>query len=167
MSRPAVQPGLAQTHLESRRCRLRGRVEHPLRAAGASAEPLPADRVYHLLREAEDLYWNELAWEQATDEEVVSGGRLTELAFPAFLAFVDGLLPNESRAGSRPHPDVVEEILIFLSEHFLRFTVDLESGADSQRLVWARAMTARLIDLVLYRLHQLTPEECEALDGAG
>ena len=167
MSRPATQPGMAQAHLESRRCRIRGRLDHPLRAAGASAEPLPADRVYHLLREAEDLYWNELAWEQATDEEVVSGGRLTELAFPAFLAFVDGLLPNESRAGSRPHPDVVEEILIFLSDHFLRFTVELESGADSQRLVWARAMTARLIDLVLYRLHQLTPEECEALDGAG
>ena len=95
-------------------------------AVSVACEPLPADRVYHLLREAEDLYWNELAWEQATDEEVVAGGRLTELAFPAFLAFVDGLLPNESRAGSRPHPDVVEEILIFLSDHFLRFTTELE-----------------------------------------
>ena len=167
MSRYAAQPGMAQAHVESRRCRIRGRVDHPLRAAGAAAEPLPADRVYHLLREAEDLFWNELSWEQATDEEVVSGGRLTELVFPAFLAFVDGLLPNASRTGSRPHPDVVEDILIFLSEHFLRFTGELEGGADSQRLVWARAMTARLIDLVLYRLHQLTPEECEALDGAG
>ena len=158
---------MAQAHLESRRCRIRGGIDHPLRSAGASAEPLSGDRVYHLLREAEDLYWNELSWEQATDEEVVSGGRLTELVFPAFLAFVDGLLPNESRAGSRPHPDVVEEILIFLSQHFLRFSVELEAGADSQRLVWARAMTARLIDLVLYRLHRLTAEECEALDGTG
>jgi hypothetical protein len=158
---------MAQAHVESRRCRIRGRVDHPLRAAGAAAEPLPADRVHHLLREAQDLYWNELSWEQATDEELVAGGRLTELAFPAFLAFVDTLLPNESRAGGRPHPDVVEAILIFLSDQFLRFTVELEGGADSQRLVWARAMTARLIDLVLYRLHQLTPEECEALDGAG
>ena len=158
---------MAQAHVESRRCRIRGRVDHPLLAVGAAAEPLPADRVHHLLREAQDLYWNELSWEQATDEELVSGGRLTELAFPAFLAFVDTLLPNESRAGGRPHPDVVEAILIFLSDQFLRFTVELEGGADSQRLVWARAMTARLIDLVLYRLHQLTPEECEALDGAG
>lgn len=156
----------AQAHLESRRCRIRGEIEHPLRAVGLSAEALAADRVHHLLREAEDLYWNELSWEQATDEEVVSGGRLTELVFPAFLAFVDGLLPNESRAGSPPHPDVVEQILIFLSDHFLRFTLELEGGADSQRLVWARAMTARLIDLVLYRLHQLTAEECEALDGS-
>ena len=166
MSRYAAQPGMAQAHVESRRCRIRGRVDHPLRTVGAAADPLPADRLYHLLREAEDLYWNELSWEQATDEVVVSGGRLTELVFPAFLAFVDGLLPNESRADSRPYPDVVEEILVFLSDHFLRFTVELEAGADSQRLVWARAMTARLIDLVLYRLHQLTPEECEALDGS-
>jgi hypothetical protein len=167
MSKYAALTGVAQAHLESRRCRIRGRVDHPLRAAGATAEPLPADRVHHLLREAEDLFWNELSWEQATDEEVISGGRLTELVFPGFLAFVDGLLPNESRAGSRPHPDVVEQILIFLSQQFLRFTSQLEGGADSQRLVWARAMTARLIDLVLYRLHQLTAEECEALDGAG
>src|SRR5918997_3813783 len=130
MSRYAAQPGMAQAHVESRRCRIRGEIDHPLKAAGASAEPLPADRVYHLLREAEDLYWNELSWEQATDEEVVAGGRLTELVFPAFLAFVDGLLPNESRAGSRPLPDVVEEILTFLSDHFIRFTGEMEAGAD-------------------------------------
>jgi hypothetical protein len=61
---------------------------------------------------------------------------------------------------------VVEEILLFLSEHYLRFTVDLAEGADSQRVVWARAMTARLIDLVLYRLFQLTREEYEAMDGS-
>jgi hypothetical protein len=165
MTHSAAQPGMAQAHLESRRGRICGTLGYPLRRAGVGAEPLPADRVYHLLREAEELYWNELSWEQATDEEVVSGGRLTELAFPAFLAFVDGLLPNESRADAPPHPDVVEEILLFLSERFLRFTVDLEEGADSQRVVWARAMTARLIDLVLFRLFQLTRAECEAMEG--
>lgn len=157
---------MARAHVESRRCRIRDRVGHPLVAAGDGAAPLPSDRVYHLRREAEELYWNELTWEQATDEEVVSGGRLTELAFPAFLAFVDGLLPRDSPTGPRPHPDVVEEILRFLAEQYLTLTVELEAGADSQRLVWARAMTSRLIDLVLYRVYQLTRDECESLDGA-
>lgn len=157
---------MARAHVESRRCRIRDRVGHPLVPAGDGAAPLPHDRVHHLRREAEELYWNELSWEQATDEEVVSGGRLIELAFPAFLAFVDGLLPRESTDGPLPHPDVVEEILRFLAEQYLTLTVEMEGGADSQRLVWARAMTSRLIDLVLYRLYRLTPEESESLDGA-
>lgn len=157
---------MARAHVETRRRRIRDRVGHPLVATGDGALPLPIDRVYHLRREAEELYWNELSWEQATDEEVVSGGRLIELAFPAFLAFVDGLVPRDAAGGPLPHPDVVEEILRFLAEEYLTLTVELEGGADSQRLVWARAMTSRLIDLVLYRLYQLTPEECESLDGA-
>lgn len=166
MTRFAAEPEMARAHVERRRCRIREGVGHPLQLSGDGAPPLSVDRAYHLRREAEELYWNELSWEQATDEELVSGGRLTELAFPAFLAFVDGLLPRESRSGPRPHPDVVDEILLFLAEQYLRLTVELEGGADSQRLVWARAMTSRLIDLVLYRLYRLTPEECESLDGA-
>ena len=156
---------MAEAYVELRRGRIRGAVRHPLEPAGAGAERLSSAQLDHLRREAEDLYWNELSWEQLTDEEAVAGGRLTELAFPAFLAFIDGLLPRETADGPRPHPDVVEEILLFLAQQYLRFTADLEGGADSQRIVWARAMTSRLIDLVLYRVYQLTPDECEQIDG--
>ena len=155
---------MAHAHLEFRRGRIREGVGHTLTVNGSGSQPLSPDRVRHLVSEAEELYWNEMSWEQATDEEVVCGGHLTELAFPGFLAFVDGLLPRQSNLGHYPHPDVVEQILIFLAEEYLTLTNELEGGADSQRLVWARAMTARLIDLVLYRLHQITPEESEALD---
>lgn len=122
----------------------------------------------HLVREAEELYWNELAWEELTDEERVSGGHLTELVFPGFLAFVDGLLldtpPMDTRESPSPHPEVVEEILTFLAARFTSATADLEQGADSERLVWARSLTAHLIDLVLYRLYSLTATERDTLE---
>lgn len=169
MTNPAADQGLAQAHLELRRARLRDVLDRELESASADAERLPTDRAEHLCREAEDLYWNELAWEELTDEEEVSGGHLTELVFPGFLAFVDALLiekvPSDSLAPARPHPDVIESILNFLAERYTVLTSELEAGADSERMVWARAMTARLIDLVLYRLYELTPEEQEALDG--
>jgi hypothetical protein len=60
---------------------------------------------------------------------------------------------------------VVEEILGFLGERFAEATAELEAGADSQQLVWQRTMTARLIDLVLYRLYRLTPAEQERLEA--
>jgi hypothetical protein len=160
-----ARPSSAHAVVEARRSWLLEGLGRPREMIGVGATPLPEPRAQHLKREAEELYWNELAWEQATDEELVAGGRLTEMAFPAFLAFVDGLLPHDAAAGN-PHPDVVGEILLFLADHYLRFTAELEAGADSQRIVWARAMTGRLIDLVLYRLYQLSSEECETLEGA-
>lgn len=170
MTKHAADPGMAQAHVEIRRARVVDALDRPARVAGAGAEPLPRDRVEFLCREAEDLYWNELSWEQLTDEEEISGGHLTEMVFPGLLAFVDGLLveraPVDSLAPARPHPDVVEAILLFLAERYTALTADLESGADSERIVWARAMTARLIDLVLYRLYELTPSEQERIDAA-
>lgn len=169
MTEHTAEPGMAQAQVELRRARITDRVHRPLVPAGAGAEPLAADRVEFLCKEAEELYWNELSWEELTDEEVVVGGHLTEMAFPGFLAFVDGLLLEEARfdslAPARPHPDVVEEILAFLGERFAAVTAELENGADSEHLVWARAMTARLIDLVLYRLYRLTPAEREQVDS--
>lgn len=171
MSKHAAEPGLAPAYVELRRARVFDAIDRPLKPAGAGAEPLAAERVEFLLREAEDLFWNELSWEELTDEEEIEGGHLTELVFPGFLAFVEGLLvervPADAKAPARPHPDVVEEILRFLGERFAAFSAELEQGADSQRLVWARAMTARLVDLVLYRLYRLTPEELEELEGIG
>jgi hypothetical protein len=171
MSKQTVETGLAQAFVELRRARLKDAVDRSLRPLGEGAEPLDRDRADYLRREAEELYWNELAWEELTDEELVGGGHLTELVFPGFLAFVEGLLvekvPSDSLAPARPHPDVVEEILIFLAERQVAFGQELERGADSERIVWARAMTARLVDLVLSRLYGLSAEELEESGALG
>lgn len=165
----AAAPGMAQAHVELRRARILAALRRRVPSAATGGDPLPPDRAEYLRCEAEDLFWNELSWEQLTDEELISGGHLTELVFPAFLAFVDGLLvervPADSLAPPRPHPGVVEDILMFLGERYVEFTAELENGADSERLVWARAMTARLIDLVLYRRYRLTHQELEEVEA--
>ena len=168
MSRNAALSTTGQAYVERRRARICGALERPATAAAAGAEPLPPDRLEFMRREGEDLYWNELEWEELTDEEAIPGGHLTEMVFPGFLAYIQGLLvekvPDDALAPARPHPDVVEEILGFLGERFAEATAGLENGADSQKLVWQRHMTARLIDLVLYRLYRLTPAEAERLE---
>lgn len=169
MHKPSAEPGLAQAFVELRRSRLSDALRRPLGRVGEGAEPLSAQRIEFLRREAEDLFWNELSWEELTDEELIPGGHLTELVFPGLLAFVDGLLveraPLDSVAPARPHPDAVEEILLFLAEQASHFAAKLENGADSKNLVWARTMTARLVDLVLYRLHRVGPSELEEIDA--
>ncbi len=164
MSKYTAESGLAQAHIELRRARVMAAIARPLRPP--ACDPLPQSRLTFLLREAKELYWNEMAWEQLTDEEVISGGRFTELVFPALLTFIDGLLLEDSAtdAAARPHPDAVEAILTFLGERFAACSAQLEAGADSQRLVWERLMTAHLIDLILYRLYRLSPAEREEVE---
>lgn len=169
MSRNSTESSTAQAYVETRRARItRGLGREPV-AAGHAADPLGPERLESMRRDAEDLYWNELSWEELTDEEAIPGGHLTEMVFPGFLAFVEGLLvekvPADALAPARPHPDAVEEILSFLGERYAAMTADLENGIDSQKVVWARAMTVRLIDLVLYRLYRLTAAERERLDS--
>ncbi|HEX6037409.1 hypothetical protein [Longimicrobium sp.] len=168
MSRNAALSSTGQAYVERRRARLADALDRPATVAGADAEPLSAERLEFMRREGEDLYWNELEWEELTDEEAIPGGHLTEMVFPGFLAYIRGLLVEtvmeDALAPARPHPDVVEEILAFLGERYAEATTELESGADSQKLVWQRHMTARLIDLVLYRLYRLTPAEQERLE---
>ncbi|MBW3569838.1 MAG: hypothetical protein KY467_01915 [Gemmatimonadetes bacterium] len=170
MSRNAALSDTAQAYVERRRARICAGLQRPAQVVAADAEPLPVDRLQFIRREAEELYWNELAWEELTDEEVIPGGHLTEMVFPGFLAFVEGLLvdrvPADALAPARPHPDAVEEILVFLAERLAEATAEQDAGADSRKLVWARQMTARLIDLVLYRLYRLTPAEQERLEAA-
>lgn len=134
---------------------LRERRERLTRLVGATLRtpkgpPTTPERLRFLREEAEELYWNELAWEKLTDEEMIGGSELVEYTFPAFLAFIDGLLlrevPVDSAAGAEPRPDVVEDVLLFLVGRILS-TDDDEIGALE------REMTSRLVDLVLYRLH--------------
>ncbi|HET6230499.1 MAG TPA: hypothetical protein VFE05_10565 [Longimicrobiaceae bacterium] len=169
MSRDTAPPVTANAYVDRRKARIAERVGRGLVAVGHDAPPLGADSLDFFRREAEELYWNELTWEELTDEEAISGGHLTELVFPGFLAFVEGLLvdrvPADAQAPARPHPDAVEEILAFLGERYAETTAELESGCDSQKVVWARAMTARLIDLALYRLYRLAPAEQDRVES--
>ena len=169
MSRNAAISGTGQAYVERRRARLCEGLQRPAETVAADAEPLSAERLEFIRRDAEELYWNELSWEELTDEEAIPGGHLTEMVFPGFLALVEGLLvdrvPADALAPARPHPDAVEEILVFLGERYAEATAQIEAGADSQKLVWARHMTAQLVDLVLYRLYRLTPAEQERLES--
>lgn len=144
--------------LRQRRARLTQLVGSPLRTP--KGPPVPPDRRTFLREEAEELYWNELSWEKLTDEEMIGGSELVEYTFPAFLAFVDGLLLRESAPDSdavaTPRPDVVEDILQFLAARCLA-TGDDEIGPLETE------MTSRLIDLVLYRLHGVEVEGVDRL----
>ncbi|HEU0052317.1 MAG TPA: hypothetical protein VFQ39_04025 [Longimicrobium sp.] len=167
MTRNAAVSGAAQAFVEARRARIASLLGRALEPARRECEPLPADRLAFFRHEAEELYWNELGWEELTDEEAIAGGHMTEMVFPAFLAFVQGLL-NDREDGPlppRPHPDAVEEILLFLGERHAACAAELEAGADSQKLVWARLMTSHLVDLVLYRLYRLSAAEQEYLES--
>lgn len=170
MPSPTMEPGTAQAYVELRRARILATLDRCPEPPPAGTEQTPLQRLTFFRREAEELYWNELAWEQLTDEEVVGGGHLTELVFPGLLALVNGLLldPDSQNAGAstpRTYPDVVEEILTFLGERCAVFSAELGAGADSQKILWARAMTLRLIDLVLHRLYRLTEGERNTVES--
>jgi hypothetical protein len=150
-----------EVFLARRRARLEQVLQHSLvmpRPSGVAAE-----RRQFLLEEAQELYWNELEWEQLTAEEMAAGGsELVELTFPGFLAFIDGLLLKEAKPDSKvaacPRPEVVEDVLHFLATRYLELLPEQE---PARRL--EREMTARLVDLVLYRLHDLAVDAAERL----
>jgi hypothetical protein len=142
-----------EVFLARRRARLEHLLQHPLVVPRSSG--IDEERRSFLREEAEELYWNELEWEKLTSEEMRAGGsELVEMAFPGFLAFVDGLLLKEvatdSLAPASPRPEVVEDVLLFLSRRYLELLPETD---DALRL--EREMAERLIDLVLYRLHGL------------
>jgi hypothetical protein len=169
MSSHAAAPVSGAVYVERRRARILEALGRPAHRVASGAEPLAADRIENFRRQAEDLYDNELAWEELTDEEAVPGGHLTEMVFSGFLALIEGLLvekvPADALAPARPHPDAVEEILTMLGDKYLDLTAYVESGADSQQMVYARVMTGRLIDLALYRLYGLTSAEIDRLEA--
>ncbi len=124
---------------------------------------MPLDRRRFLVEEAQELYWNELAWEALTAEERESGSELVELTFPGFLTFVDGLLLKEvmpdSPSPPTPRPQVVEDILLFLAERRIE-----REGAAGAEDVFALQATDRLLDLVLYRLHMIPVQTVDRLE---
>jgi hypothetical protein len=158
---PRLHPGI---FLSRRRARLEKLLQHTLVPPEPSG--LPESRRTFLREEAEELYWNELEWEKLTEEEMsAEGSELVEFAFPAFLTFIDGLLLEQANADSpvpaTPRPEVVEDVLLFLARRCLEL---LPSTEPKRRL--ERAMTERLIDLVLYRLHGIAVDGVDGLEIA-
>jgi hypothetical protein len=164
----------ASTLLEARRERLERILGRPLGPPeNGSDEPLTPEARVYLKNEAESLYWNDLEWEHITDEEALEEGPITQLAFPGFLAFIRGLLLQEvmpdSQAPATPRPQVVEDVLTFLS----RRVVELEDGLarpgddESEKLRTELEMTSQLVDLVLYLFHDVAEEDIERIEAAG
>jgi hypothetical protein len=149
-------------HPEVFLARRRARLEQILQAAlvPPRSSGIDEERRKFLTEEAEELYWNELEWENLTSEEMQGGSELVELAFPGFLAFVDGLLLKEanpdSQVPARPRPEVVEDVLIFLARRHLQLLPETDPQS-----VLERDMTTRLIDLVLYRLHGIAVDRVQ------
>ncbi|HSH44736.1 MAG TPA: hypothetical protein VK966_02715, partial [Longimicrobiales bacterium] len=147
--------------VEQRRQRLSYLIQRKLERPRDSGD-LAEDRRRFLLEEAQELYWNELSWEQVTAEEGLGDTGLVEFTFPGFLAFVEGLLLREvmpdSLAPAHPRPEVVGDILEFLGAR----CVELDASDEESRV--EREVTTRLIDLVLYRLHDVPVEEVERLE---
>lgn len=137
---------------------------------GTSDPPLSEERRNYLFGEARDLYWNDLEWENVTQEEAVDEGVLAELVFPGLLAYVRGLLvtevPADSLAGPSPRPEVVEELLEFLAVRTLELRRSLDDGGsdDRRRIEGELQMTSSVLDRVLMEYHGVSPEDVGTLE---
>ncbi len=157
--------------LEERRERLITSTGRPLRIPESDTRvPLTPDRRRHLFEEAVELYWNDLEWENVTEEERMEGGPLPELTFPGFLAYVRGLLLTlvqpDSLAPASPRPEVVEDLMVFLAGRL----VDLEEevreagGGEGDEAALEYRMTDGLLDRVLMTFHGIQPEDAGILE---
>jgi len=144
----------------------------PLTTPARAGDPVSDEDRAHLVESAADLYWNELEWEHLTGEEHTSDGKLTELAFGGFLAFVRGLLLQQvmpdSLAPAEPRPEVVEDLLTFLAEQVIELQGRLESDDDEDpaRTKEELNMTDSLIDIVLLSFHGVDPGDVEGFREA-
>ena len=144
------------------------------RALGRNVAPLdvivrrtkPASR-RHLFEEACELYWNELSWEEITDEEMIGDRELTEMVFPGLLAFIDALLPSGDHGQpdrKREHRDVAHDFLLWLAGRLIELrNAKVARNGNHARIRREAQVTDELIDLIAYRLYALTSEEIEEL----
>lgn len=160
----------AEALLEERRRVLRETVGRPLPIPeGTPGSPLTVERGDHLFGELEDLYWNDLEWENVTEEERMEGGSIPELTFPGVLALTRALLqtevPPDSDVVPEPRPEVVERFLAFLADRAieLRDQASGEPGEEGDRAALEGRMTEGLLDRVLLEYHRLSPEEVGTL----
>ncbi len=163
----------ATTLLEGRREKMERALGRPLAVPEpATGGELSESERDHLRNAATDLYLNELAWENITKEEQVEGEPLAELAFPGFLAFIQGLLLQQvmpdSLAPANPRPEIAEEVVRFLAERVVALQDDMggdgeaeDSDRDAEQEARDLGLTDRLLDLVLFRLHGVDPADAE------
>ncbi len=163
----------ATTLLEGRREKIERALGRPLAVPEpASGADLSESERDHLREAATDLYLNELAWENITEEEQVEGEPLAELAFPGLLALIQGLLLEQvmpdSLAPANPRPELVEDVVRFLAERVVALQDEMGGGGEGDAEQEARdlALTARLLDLVLFRLHGVDPADVEGFRDA-
>ena len=163
---PGGEVGVAARILLEERLRgLRKSVDRDLGPVDLVVRPARPSVRRHLLEEACELYWNELRWEEISDEERIGDGELTEMVFPGLLALVDALLPRGPSGEpdrSREHRDVTHDFLLWLAGRL----VDLkntrpEDNGDRTRIRRETTVLDELIDLILFRLYSLTNEEIE------
>ncbi len=161
-----------RTLLNGRQERLRRASGRELSSPQGDPAPLSAEDREHLLGDARDLYWNELEWEHLTGEEQMDDGAIVDLTFPGFLAYIRGLLLAEtmpdSLAPASPRPEIVEDVLAFLAGRMVALKEEItgaSQGEEQARLRMALVMTSRLLDLVLFELYALTPEEIASVDA--
>ena len=158
----------ATTLLEGRREKLERTLGRPLAVPEPASGPeLSESERDHLRNAATDLYLNELAWENITEEEQVEGEPLAELTFPGFLAFIQGLLLEQvmpdSLAPANPRPEIAEDVVKFLAERVVALQDEMGGGGEGDAEQEARdlALTDRLLDVVLFRLHGVDPADAE------
>ena len=171
---PKTAPGFdlaARTLVEERVRALRRLLDRELDPDDIIVRPTaPASRK-HLFEDACDLYWNELNWEQLTDEERISDGELTEMVFPGLLTLVDALLPRSDNGEpdrDREHRDVAHDFLLWLAGRLVELrTTRPDDDEDRERIRTEIQVTDDLIDLVSCRLYCLTDEETGRIRGFG
>jgi len=157
----------SQELLQAHRARIQKHTGRPLRGPSVPQAdgPLSEEQFRYLLEEAQELYWNDLEWENVTEEERMEGGPVPELTFPGVLAFMRGLLltevPADSPVGPSPRPQIVEAFLEFLSGRLaeLETTARGEVGEEGDRAALELRMTAGLLDRVLMIYHGIQTED--------
>ncbi|NIR45070.1 MAG: hypothetical protein GWN99_11840 [Gemmatimonadetes bacterium] len=151
--------------IESRLAAIAGSVNREL-PPHPPAERTPEGHHRHLFEESQQLYENELAWEEETGEESMEEGPVVSLVFPGTLALVDALVTSHA-AGEHgeggPHRDVVVSFAEWLSGRLWKLRSGEIRGSATERAKEAD-LTDRLIDLVLYRYCGLSAEEIEQVD---
>lgn len=161
-------PSLAARTLVQERVRALGRlVDRELDPGDVVLRPTAPDSRRHLFEEACELYWNEMNWEQITDEELTDGGELTEMVFPGLLTLVDALLPrgaNGEPDRGREHRDVAHDFLLWLAERVVELRSRKEEDPEDRRQTRREEqITDELVDLVTYRLYTITDDELARL----
>jgi hypothetical protein len=159
---------LAARTLVHERVRALGRlVDRELDPGDVVLRPTAVESRKHLFEEACELYWNEMNWEQITDEELTDGDELTEMIFPGLLTLIDALLPrgaNGEPDRSREHRDVAHDFLRWLAARLVELRTRRDEDQEDRKQSRREAqITDDLVDLVIYRLYSITDEEISRL----